>query len=290
MSTVPPVARSQVRPVTPGMRRVLRLATALVVLAGLPLFLAPGQTADWFSWTVSPPVTAVVLGAAYWASGAVEWTSARARAWANGRVAVPGVAVFTLATFVVTLVHLDRFHLAADLALHTRAITWAWIAIYGLVPLLLAVVWWRQQRVDGGDPARDRPLPPWLTTLCVALAALLAGLGLTMLVAPSAVIPWWPWELTPLTARALGAWVLGLGVSAAGVAAERDAGRARPVAVGAVALPVLAAIGLARASGDVDWGSLGAAGVIVTLVVWAMLGVVLLRLAHRAPSAPKADR
>ena len=272
------------------MRRLLLLATALVALAGISLYLAPQQTEDWFSWTVTPPVTAVVLGAAYWASASVEWTSARATAWAHARVAVPSVFVFTLATLVVTLVHLDRFHLGADVPAPTRIIAWVWIAIYALVPVLMAVVWWRQQRLDGDDPPRERPLALWLLAICTALGVLLVGLGMTMLVAPSVVTAWWPWELTPLTARAIGAWVLGLGVSALGVVAERDAQRSRPVAVGAVVLPLLAGIALVRQFDDVDWQQPSAAAVVVVLAMWASVGLVLLRQAHAQPRSAGVDQ
>jgi len=38
----------------------------------------------------------------------------------------------------------------------------------------------------------------------------------------------WPWQLTPLTAQATGAWLISLGVAAGQALAERDARRLRP--------------------------------------------------------------
>jgi uncharacterized protein (DUF433 family) len=32
--------------------------------------------------------------------------------------------------------------------------------------------------------------------------------GLTLFVVPTTVAPWWPWSLTPLTARVIGGWFL----------------------------------------------------------------------------------
>ena len=48
------------------------------VFAGLVLFVFPLRTAEWFAWTVNPPMTAVFLGAAYWSAAGLEVTLIRA--------------------------------------------------------------------------------------------------------------------------------------------------------------------------------------------------------------------
>lgn len=284
--------RSRPRPVpgpaqlTRGMRRLLLVATILVVLAGVALFVFSERTEDWFAWTVTPPLTAAFLGAAYWASAVVEWTSSRASAWADARVAVPSVFVFTTLTLGVTLIHLDRFHLGADLAIVTRAITWAWIAVYVVVPVLMVVLWVAQRRVPGGDPPRRYPLPG-LLRLAVALSAvLLLVAGGWLLLAPQDAADWWPWELTPLTGRAIGAWLVGLGVSAAQTVLEADARRARPVAAGAIALAVLVSVALARYGADVAWGTLPAAVLVAALAAWAVMGAAIIAVERRGPRVP----
>lgn len=272
-----------VRPLSAAMRRLLQAATVLVFLAGLTLFTAPERTHEWFAWTVDPPVTAAFLGAAYWASATVEWTSARAATWAHARVAVPSVLTFTTLTLLVTLAHLDAFHLGDDKQALTRGIAGAWIAIYAIVPMLLAVVWVRQRRADGTDPEGSHPLPTWVRACCIVMAAALLGLGVWLLVRPEQVAEWWPWHLTPLTGRAIGAWFVGLGVSAASTAREGDARRVRPVAIGAVTLALLAAVALLRYPSDLTWSGGGAAVVIGLLTSWAVLGAVLLALARAEP-------
>ena len=94
------------------------------------------------------------MDAAYWGSFVIEALAARERVWANARIAVPSVLVFTVLTLVVTLVHLELFHLAGRFGWNTRAVTYGWIAIYALVPLLLTVILVAQLRTPGTDPPR----------------------------------------------------------------------------------------------------------------------------------------
>ncbi len=267
------------------MRLLLLVATLLVLLAGLSLFVFPERTADWFSWTVSPPLTAVFLGSAYWASAAVEWTSSRATLWADARVAVPGVFTFTALTLGVTILHLDKFHLGAEFPVQTQVLTWAWIAIYAIVPVLMAVLWVRQNRLSGSEPPRRHPLPRLLLVALAVVAAGLLLLGCWLLVAPLQIAEVWPWELTPLTGRAIGAWLVGLGVSAVQTVREADARRTRPVAVGAVVLPVLAGIGMVRYPDDVAWGTPQCALFVGSLVVWLTIGAAIMVIGRRSPVA-----
>src|SRR5689334_4687788 len=111
------------QPVAPGMRRMLWVAALLVFTIGIPLFLLSGQTERYFAWTIQSPLTAAFLGAAYWSSGVLEFAAARDRSWANVRSSVTPVLVFTVLTLMVTVVHLDRFHLAVP-DLWTRFVTW----------------------------------------------------------------------------------------------------------------------------------------------------------------------
>ncbi len=259
-----------VRRLTGAMRGLLVVAGVLVVLAGVQLFVFPLRTATYFAWTIQPPMTAVFLGAAYWSSAVFEWMGARSRTWAGARIAVPTVFVFTTLTLVVTLVHLEKFHLGAEFPGSTRAVTWAWIAIYAVVPVLMAVVWVAQARVPGTDPPRTAPLPAALTALVAAQAVLFVVVGLLLLVRPASAT-WWPWTVTPLTGRAIGAWVLSLGVAAAHAVLERDAVRLRPAAGADVAFALLQGVALLRHGGDLDWRS--ATSWVYVAVLVAMFGI-----------------
>ena len=127
-STTATVKPAALKPLLPGMRRLLYVAATLVLLAGFQLFVFTGNTASYFAWTIRNPLGAAFLGAGYWASVAFEALAARQRIWANARIAVPTVLVFTVLTLVATLLHLGQFHLGGQFAISTRAVTWAWIA------------------------------------------------------------------------------------------------------------------------------------------------------------------
>lgn len=265
-----------VRRLTRGMRAILVVAGVLVLLAGVQLYLFPGRTDEWFAWTIDAPMTAVFLGGSYWAAAVFEWSAARSRTWAGARVSVPAVFLFTSLTLVVTVVHIDRFHLDVSLAAPTRAVTWAWIAVYAVVPVLMAVVWLRQVRVPGDDPRRTQRLPGWLRGVVVAQAVLFVVVGAMLLVDPEWVAGWWPWSLTALTGRAVGAWVLSLGVAAAHAAWEDDAVRVRPAASADVAFAALQALALARHGDQMSWRSVASWVYVGVLGVMGLIGATVL--------------
>ena len=254
-----------------GMRIILTIAGGLVLLAGLQLFVFPERTEEFFAWTIDVPLTAAFLGAGYGASVALEWLAARERLWANARIAVPSVFVFTTLTLVATLVHLDLFHLDSSIDLSTRVVTWAWIAIYVSVPVLLVVLFVNQVRMSGDDPPRALPIPKPIGLVLFIHATLLTALGAYLFVAPEKGMSLWPWSLTPLTGRAVGAWVFSLGVAAAHALWENDLRRIRVAAVGYATVGVLQGIALARFPDTVTWGEPQA--IVYVIVLVSMVGV-----------------
>jgi hypothetical protein len=265
------------------MRVILLIAAGLVFLAGFQLFVFTERTSTYFAWTIATPLAAAFLGAGYWASFGIEALAGRQRAWANARIAVPTVLVFTVLTLVATLLHLDKFHLGSEFSAPTRAVTWAWIGIYALVPLLMLIIWVVQARRPGTDPPRTAPLPAWLSALLAAQAVLLLGTGVALFALPGDAASAWPWPLTPLLARATGAWLISLGVAAAHALLERDARRLRPAAVGYLLLVVFQVIALARYPDQFDWP--GAPAVIYVVVLGSMLVAGAAGLARGLPRA-----
>lgn len=270
------------------MRVLLSVAGVLVFLAGVQLFVFPERTDRYFAWTIDPPLTAAFLGAGYWSSVALEWTAARERVWARARVAAPTVFVFATLTLVVTLVHLDRFHLETSVELGTRAVTWAWMAIYVTVPVLMVVLFVLQRREGGVDPPKSSPLPPWVMAILVVEAGAFLVFGALLLIAPGDAGAYWPWSLTPLTARAIGAWLFSLGFAAAHAVWEGDASRLTPVAVGSVGFGILQTVALLRYGGTVRWDDPAALVYVVFLAATVLVGAGILRHQHE-PRPPVRD-
>jgi hypothetical protein len=236
------------------MRWLLYAASTLVFLAGLQLTVFTEQTDTYFAWTIAPPMTAAFLGAAYWAAVPVELIAAREKVWAKARVAVPAIWLFTTLTLVATLLHFDRFHFSSPIS-SAQGAAWFWLAIYAIVPVAMLLVGWLQLRAPGEDPPRGSPASLWMriAVLVQGGAMLVFGAGLFLL--PSTVGPLWPWTLTTLTARAIGAWLIGIGFAAIHANRENDFSRIQPLAGGYTAFAILELLALARYSGMVDWNS-----------------------------------
>jgi hypothetical protein len=265
---------------------------ALVLAMGLSLFGLAESTDRYFAWTVTSALTAATLGALYLAAALREFLDAREPRWSHSRAAVPGVIVFSILMLITTALHLDRFHFTS--LIPTAAFTaWAWTLVYLLVPIALTIAWisqMRQARPTPSDAAEQAsaPMPAWLRALILALALIQVTLGLVMLVAPQAVVPAWPWPLTPLTARALGSWWAGIGIVLGGVAVEGDIARTRSNFAFLLALGALQAVALARYSTEFAWGTTSAWLYMAWLVLALVLGAYGLlagaRLNRRMPT------
>ena len=185
--------------------RVLRATKALSVfifpflLAGFViLYLFPGETGRLFAWAIAPTMTPMVLASAYLGGAYFFLRAMRARHWHGIKAGFPAVWLFATILGVVTIMHWDRFN-------HTHPAFWVWTALYFLAPFLVAGVWLANRRY-AGSPA---PLQPRLSDgarwgfVVVGLVALAQGAAMVAL--PSVVIPIWPWALTELTCRVMGA-------------------------------------------------------------------------------------
>ena len=135
--------------------------------------------------------------------------------------------------------------------------------------VLLAV----QLRVPGQDPPVVRRPPAWLIGLIGLHAVLFLGLAVILLADPTRGARLWPWALTPLTARATGAWLFGFGIAAVVALIDRDLRRVRPAAWGYLTIAVLQAFALARFGDRMDWSSPSGIVYVVVLASMAVAGV-----------------
>ena len=234
----------------------------------------------FFSWTIATPLTAAFLGAAYWAAFVLLGWAARQQDWAMARPAVPPVFVIALLLLVATLVHLDLFDLDSIFG-------WFWLIVYVVVVPLLVFLVARQVRTAGAVPPGTRPLRGWLRAVLLAQAIAMLGVGVALFIAPTDAATLWPWALTPLTARAVGAFLCGFAVAAAFAAWENDLDRLRGSAYSYAALGALELLAVAVHSGDLSGTTLECSvyvGFCATVAAVGLYGV--LESASSARSAP----
>jgi hypothetical protein len=229
---------------TVAIKRFYAVAACLAAIAGALLIPLGEETDRFFSWDIAPPLSAAFLGAAYWAAFVLLAWAAGQRSWALARTAMPPVATIAALLLVTTLIHLDRFDLDSLFG-------WFWLVVYACVTPLLALLVVRQVRAAGPVERGATPLPRPLLAALVVQAVVLAIMGIALLVAPEDAAGVWPWELTPLTARAIGSFLVGFGVAGAFAAWEDDLARLRGVARAYAALAALELAVLALRSADV---------------------------------------
>ncbi|MGW4928123.1 hypothetical protein ACWEOH_03145 [Agromyces sp. NPDC004153] len=185
--------------VLPYTRVLAFVVIPFLVAAAFLLLVLPGGTEQHFAWTIQPPVTAMLLGSAY-AGGIWFFVQvAVQRRWHRVRHGFPAVLVFATLLGIATFLHWDRFHYG-----HVSFITW--VALYVSTPVLVLVALILNVREDDGMPEGDDvEIPaPWRYVLALVGAASTVT-GLVLFIVPSLLIGAWAWEVTPLTARVVGA-------------------------------------------------------------------------------------
>ena len=258
--------------ILPFTRVVAAVVIVILLFAWVVLFLLPAETDRRFAWTIQPTMTAMLMGAGYGSALSFFVRVLVERRWHRVGLGFLPTTVFTWMMLGATFLHWDRFR-------HGSLPFLLWLWIYLITPLLVPGVWIVNRRHDPGVPeARDAAFPAGLR---VAMAG--AGLGMLaisgwMYLAPSSAIAVWPWALTPLTARAVAAFVALPGVAWLAIASD-DRWSAAGVMLGTVAIGLaLLLVAVGRAWDQFDHsdplsyvyvgGLIGTLGAIGALSAW----------------------
>jgi hypothetical protein len=243
----------------------LRLWLAVEVLFGIAAVVAvglsPADTATNFAWPIQPVVMAAVLGGFYITSAPLFLLPLFARRWEMIRPMILPAALFTTIQLAATFLHWDKFSIGT-------VPFYIWFASYLLPPpIFISAYLWHQRKAASGFSESNNPLPTWLKTLLVTVGSLLAVGATLVFLFPSLLIPIFPWQLTPLTARSLSGWLVTVGTIMLWISFENDRTRARlatPMLI--LILPVLL-LQMLRYADQVDW---------TNVVLW--IGLILLAI------------
>jgi hypothetical protein len=238
-------APDPVRPVVPAVRKTYLAAAGLTLVGGFFAFVLAGETEDWFAWTITPDLSAAFIGAGFWGTTAAALLASRERYWDRAWIVLPPVSILMLLSLAATFMHHDRFDFESFFG-------WAWLGAYVAFPTLLLVVVSEQRRVRGG-PSPRQPFPAWTTWVLAAFGTVVVAASIALFLQPEETAELWPWALTPLTGRIVGAWLAGIGFAAAAAAWESCWRRFYPVAAWFAAVGVLELLALGIHRGDVDW-------------------------------------
>jgi hypothetical protein len=249
-----------------GLTRAVAWFVAPFLVVGFAvLWPVPTDTGALFAWRITSTVMAMTLGAAYLGGAYFFVRAARATRWHTIKGGFLPVTVFATLLGIATVLHWDKFN-------HRHVAFWLWTGLYFSTPLLVALVYLRNRRHE--PPAADGE--PWLPVtvawLIGGVAVLALTTGLWLFATPETAIRYWPWPLTLLTARVLGA-VFCLGLAGIGAFVDRRWTSARiPLQVAFVMLALIVVAGV-RAHAEL------AAGNALTWAIAAGLGALTIAVA-----------
>ena len=277
----------------PALRIWFCITASVVILGGVQLYLLTENTEKYFAWTIAVPISAAVLGAFYFTGAPLLFLYAAQKSWARTRAILPGMFVFVTMILIMTLTHLDEFHLQSDDPGSAVTSAIIWLVLYIVEPPALALLYLLQRRQPGTDAPVVEPLPNWLRAYFGAVGVLFVVLGIALFLLPATMADIWPWPLAELSSMAFGSWFTGLGlVMAFTTILENDLDRLFPVSTGYAILGALHVVAIVRYSGDVDFGNVLAwidVVLFASLVIVGIYGAVLssrLRSRGAAPARP----
>jgi len=237
-----PAARDDV--VLPATRALSAFIVPFLVVAFVVLYGFPERTGRLFAWKIAPPMTPMTLGAVYLGGAYFFVQALRARAWHTVKAGFVAVGTFASLMGVATAIHWDRFN-------HAHVAFWLWAGLYFTTPFLVWGVWLANRRRDSRPGADELLLPPVARLLMGTTGGVAVLVGLFLFLLPQRAIDVWPWHLTPLTARVLGA-IFMLGIAALGVVTDARWSAARLMLQVQVFMLTLILVAAARAHADFD--------------------------------------
>lgn len=260
-------------------RVVAVLVAPILAAAGTALYALPHATEQLWAWPMGPEMTALAVGGGYLAGVTLFVRAARQSRWHVVAAVFPAATVLTVLLLVATLLHWELFS-------HDHPSFWVWLVVYAITPVLLPVVWLMNRRRDPGRPQPGTPVVPrWVRTVVGLAGAVQLTAALVFFVRPAAAITLWPWDLSPLTARTITAFLAFIGALWLAFLVEARWSALRLHVEGATIGLALVAIGAVRARGDFGSGAWPTV-VFAVLLGGALAGLALLHIGMSRAAPP----
>lgn len=212
-----PVRRTRVRTdsILPETRWISAIIVPFLLAAFGILYLFPDHTRQLFAWSIQPRMSAMMLAAAY-SGGAYFFVRAATNArWHEVKVGFLPVTTFATLMGIATILHWDRFN-------HGYLSFFAWVGLYFTTPFIVFLLWLRNRSTDPGpgDTPADSRVPQPVRLVIGIVGSLTVFTSIVLFLQPGFMISTWPWQLTPLTARVMGALFALTGVGELAIALD----------------------------------------------------------------------
>jgi hypothetical protein len=200
--------------------RVLALLIIpFLVLAFFVLFPWPTDTKHLFAWEIEPTMSPMVLGSVYIGGAYFFFRAVHASQWHTVAGGFVPVGTFASLMAITTILHWGRF-------IHSNVAFWLWVGLYFTTPFAVFAVYFRNQREYTASMSEQLELTSASANAMVGAGGLSVLMSAFLYLFPHRAIDIWPWHLTALTSRMLGA-IFALGLAGLGAARERRWSAAR---------------------------------------------------------------
>jgi hypothetical protein len=189
--------------VTPGQRIYFAAVGLLALWVGIWGYFIPSRVDQAIPWLV-PPLHARFLGAIYFSATAFTVGSILARYYAEVRIVICAIAIWTGMLFVISLFYLGEFD-------YSHGPVWFWFGAYLIYPLIGLWLIWRDRFLH--ETVVGPRLPRWVRTYLLAQGIVTTVLALALLLLPEFMVSIWPWKITRLLAQIYSSPFLAYGLS-----------------------------------------------------------------------------
>ena len=163
----------------------------LALWVGIWGYFIPEYVDKAIPWLV-PPLHARFIGAIYLSAVIVMGGSMMARYYAEVRVAVFMIVIWTGLLFVISLFYLSEFDFSRGQVL-------VWFGAYIIYPLIGLWLTWIHR--DTRYESTDASLPNWIRNYFFAQGVVTTILALALLFIPDLMVNVWPWKVTRMLAQ-----------------------------------------------------------------------------------------